>query len=261
MPKALPRPNKSSIWSKLRSVETESSDEEAPTVSTVAPLKKVEMVLAAVDISGWDEDEYVPKYPAPPIVWPSLMKEKMVVAEPVYLSVEAEEDRDPEPSDEEDAAASWWWVLDPSHQTEEKFAAHLPGLYPVDTDSLLTATVFGTDRMSDDIYNDFLTGLYGCGFAVTRLTRARVTATLAAEPEPARLWTGIETIPRFCRDAASCDKEGCRYVHGNKIDRLNEECAFGATCGAKDPTGLKRSQCLRMHPGETWNSMLTVCRH
>jgi len=67
------------------------------------------------------------------------------------------------------------------------------------------------------------------------------------------------TIPRFCRSAA-CADAGCRYIHENTIPRLNEACAFGAGCGASDPTGVKRSQCLRMHPGETWTTELVITR-
>ena len=68
------------------------------------------------------------------------------------------------------------------------------------------------------------------------------------------------TIPRFCRAAGSCEDAACRYVHGDTIPRLNELCAFGAACGASDSTGVKRSQCLRMHPGETWTPQLVIHR-
>lgn len=73
---------------------------------------------------------------------------------------------------------------------------------------------------------------------------------------------GPVTIPRFCRGGAACPDAGgsCRYVHGDTIPRLNEPCAFGAGCGASDPTGVKRSQCLRMHPGEEWSPELVIRR-
>ena len=67
-------------------------------------------------------------------------------------------------------------------------------------------------------------------------------------------------VPRFCRAAAACADEGCRYVHGNTIPRVNKPCGFGEGCGASDPSGVKRSQCLFMHPGETWNASLTISR-
>ncbi len=67
-------------------------------------------------------------------------------------------------------------------------------------------------------------------------------------------------VPRFCKDAHACQKRGCAYVHGNTIPRLNEPCRFGAECGASDPTGVKRSQCLRMHPGEHYHPEMVVTR-
>jgi hypothetical protein len=67
-------------------------------------------------------------------------------------------------------------------------------------------------------------------------------------------------IPRFCKAAAACTEEGCRYIHEDSMPRLNQPCSFGAECGATDATGIKRSQCLRMHPGETWTSSLVITR-
>ena len=77
---------------------------------------------------------------------------------------------------------------------------------------------------------------------------------------PARGAKAPVTIPRFCREGHACAAEGCRYVHGDTIPRVNEPCAFGAGCGASDPTGVKRSQCLRMHPGEVWTPELVIRR-
>ena len=67
-------------------------------------------------------------------------------------------------------------------------------------------------------------------------------------------------VPRFCRAAKACEDEGCRYVHGDSIPRVNKPCGFGEGCGASDPTGVKRSQCLFMHPGETWSASLVIKR-
>ena len=67
-------------------------------------------------------------------------------------------------------------------------------------------------------------------------------------------------VPRFCRAAGACTEEGCRYVHGDTIPRVNKPCGFGAGCGASDPTGVKRSQCLYMHPGEEWTEGLVIRR-
>ena len=67
-------------------------------------------------------------------------------------------------------------------------------------------------------------------------------------------------IPRFCKAAAACSEEGCRYTHGDTIPRVNQVCSFGAACGSSDPTGVKRSQCLYMHPGETWIEGMVITR-
>jgi hypothetical protein len=65
-------------------------------------------------------------------------------------------------------------------------------------------------------------------------------------------------VPRFCREAAACTKEGCRYVHGNTIQRIDKPCGFGAECGKGDPA--KRALCIYMHPGEVWSADLVVVR-
>lgn len=69
-------------------------------------------------------------------------------------------------------------------------------------------------------------------------------------------------VMRFCRAGAACpEKEtGCRYVHGDTIPKVDKPCGFGAECGASDPTGVKRSQCLYMHPGEVWSADLCIHR-
>jgi hypothetical protein len=41
---------------------------------------------------------------------------------------------------------------------------------------------------------------------------------------------------------------------------VNQPCSFGAACGSSDPTGVKRSQCLHMHPGETWVEGMVINR-
>ena len=73
---------------------------------------------------------------------------------------------------------------------------------------------------------------------------------------------GGVVIPRFCREGHACSAAGgsCRYVHGDTIPRIKEACTFGEACGASDPTGVKRSQCLRMHPGEVWTPELVIRR-
>jgi hypothetical protein len=89
----------------------------------------------------------------------------------------------------------------------------------------------------------------------------------AATPAPALAAAGTDggrrkgaPIPRFCKAAGGCTEEGCRYVHGNTIPKVNKPCGFGEGCGASDPTGVKRSQCLFLHPGETWTEGLCIHR-
>lgn len=67
-------------------------------------------------------------------------------------------------------------------------------------------------------------------------------------------------VPRFCKDGKKCQTRGCPYVHGDTIPRVNKPCGFGCDCGASDPSGKKRSQCLYMHPGETWTADLVIRR-
>ncbi len=75
---------------------------------------------------------------------------------------------------------------------------------------------------------------------------------------------GLAPVPvmRFCRAGADCAEKdtGCRYVHGDTIPKIDKPCGFGAACGASDPTGLKRSQCIYMHPGEEWTADLCIHR-
>jgi hypothetical protein len=151
---------------------------------------------------------------------------------------------------------------------------------------------FDLRSLSDAEYEAFMRYLYANGFYVERESRDSCFATAATE-EP-RAWVqpsrfaGLEAspcacrpapaaaalsapgtdvgrrkgapVPRFCRAATACADEGCRYVHGDTIPRVNLPCNFGAACGASDPTGVKRSQCLRMHPGEDWKEGLVIKR-
>lgn len=75
---------------------------------------------------------------------------------------------------------------------------------------------------------------------------------------------GLAPVPvmRFCRAGEACPEKdtGCRYVHGDTIPKMDKPCGFGAACGAADPTGLKRSQCIYMHPGEEWTADLCIHR-
>jgi hypothetical protein len=173
---------------------------------------------------------------------------------------------------------------------EQPFAAALEEYWP-DT--------YDTREMSDVDYHAMMSWLFSKGWYVVAHDRAGVhaypdnapsrrwdAATMAPEEEHHVRWADMEepkpkahggagccgghrakkergpvTIPRFCREGAACAAGGsCRYVHGDTIPRVNEPCAFGAGCGASDPTGVKRSQCLRMHPGEVWSPELVIHR-
>lgn len=89
-------------------------------------------------------------------------------------------------------------------------------------------------------------------------------AAPAAHPKPAAAAPAKEgrkksgTVPRFCREAEACKEEGCRYVHGDTIPRVNRPCGFGTDCGKGD--AAKRALCLYMHPGEEWVEGLVIRR-
>lgn len=154
----------------------------------------------------------------------------------------------------------------------------------------LVPDVYDTSKLSDVEFENMMAWLYNKGWWVGDFERSWV----AFEPDnlPSRYWVppadllahtgpvkvvrfggccgghgkkkakGSDTaqILRFCRAGTACAEEGCRYVHGDTIPRVDRPCAFGASCGATDPTGTKRSQCLYMHPGETWSADLVIHR-
>ena len=150
----------------------------------------------------------------------------------------------------------------------------------------LSPDVYDTSALSDVEYNAMMTWLYWNGWWVGDFERSWVP--LEPDNMPARRWCppmdgptygpvkvvhfgcsqhkkkekkGDSTaqILRFCR-ATECSEEGCRYIHGDTIPRVDRQCAFGSTCGGGDATGLKRSQCLYMHPGETWTADIVIRR-
>lgn len=84
----------------------------------------------------------------------------------------------------------------------------------------------------------------------------------AAAPKPATK-AAPKQVPRFCRGHADeSEIATCRYVHGDTIPKVDRPCGFGAACGASDPTGLKRSQCLYIHAecGEVWTPESVIHR-
>ena len=88
-------------------------------------------------------------------------------------------------------------------------------------------------------------------------TAARVIEELSAPGTDVGRRNGCP-VARFCKEARACPTAGCRYVHGDTIPRIDEQCKFGATCGSGD--AAKRATCLRMHPGEKWTAELVVKR-
>lgn len=150
---------------------------------------------------------------------------------------------------------------------EQPFSTNLEEYWP---------ETYDTRAMSDTDYHALMGWLFSKGWYVEdSYDRAGVrcwpdnassrhwdpTEMVPADEEPKKPKPrGGVTIPRFCREAHACSAAGCRYVHGNTIPRIKESCTFGESCGASDPTGVKRSQCLRMHPGETWTPELVISR-
>ena len=140
---------------------------------------------------------------------------------------------------------------------------------------------FDTTGLTDDEFHAMLAWAYDKGWNVD--VCGRETVRLQSDDGPSRryipdnFWerpavtccdhehkhgpkkAKTSTIPRFCR-TANCEDLDCRYVHEDTIPKTNRPCGFGATCGAADPTGVKRSQCLFMHPGETWTPASCIHR-
>jgi hypothetical protein len=133
---------------------------------------------------------------------------------------------------------------------------------------------FDTTGLTDDEFHAMLSWAYDKGWNVDIC--GRETVKLQSDDGPSRRYIAenfwevrhhhcdhhghhepkkvkTSTIPRFCR-TANCEDLDCRYVHEDTIPKTNRPCGFGESCGASDPTGVKRSQCLFIHPGETWTA-------
>jgi len=142
--------------------------------------------------------------------------------------------------------------------------------------SEITSYRYNTADLTQEQYEECMTWLYANGWHVEEESRDFIHAI--PDDLPPRVWIPMSerpapvapkkkvsgaTVPRFCRDSCGgvpCASATCRYVHGDTMPRLDKPCGFGAACGASDPTGVKRSQCLYMHPGETWSADLVICR-
>jgi hypothetical protein len=155
---------------------------------------------------------------------------------------------------------------------------------------------YDTSTMSATEWESMMTWLYAVGWDIAHESRRYVRAF--PDNQPARVWVAPSRfallaqsddsshsvhccskpivqlsapgsdkgkrkgvpIPRFCKAASACQEAGCRYTHGDTIPRVNQVCSFGASCGSSDPTGVKRTQCLHMHPGETWVEGMVITR-
>jgi len=135
---------------------------------------------------------------------------------------------------------------------------------------------YNTAELTDAEYEGCMTWLYANGWNVAEESRDFIHTW--ADTLPPRVWIPMSaavavapaqkekkkekvTVPRFC---VKCDAANpaptCRYVHGDSMSRLDKPCGFGEACGASDPTGVKRTQCLYMHPGEIWSADLVITR-
>jgi hypothetical protein len=126
------------------------------------------------------------------------------------------------------------------------------------------ADAYDLRDLTEDAYASCMSWLYEKGWNIKQEDRDGVKAY--PDNLPPRVWIPVHheckrkkaPVPRFCRAGVTCVDTECRYVHEDTIQRLNEPCNFGASCGASDPA--KRALCIRMHPGETWTSELVVHR-
>jgi len=142
--------------------------------------------------------------------------------------------------------------------------------------SEITSYRYNMADLSQEQYEECMTWLYANGWHVQEESRdfihtwpddlpPRVWVPAGERPEPVAPKKKVSgaTVPRFCRDSCGgvpCASATCRYVHADTMPRLEKQCGFGAACGSSDPTGVKRSQCLYMHPGETWSADLVITR-
>jgi len=209
-------------------------------VATVKPV----VSLTSEDTGKWGEDDYVPN----PCMdrWIRDVESTYWDHKPiVYETVAAEKEEEKKEKDWADQEEELW---------SQPFAADLEMMDQAQE-------VYDCRRLSDGAYADFMTFLYENGWDVRHEERRWVQASTGSEP--ARTWVppAVKYIPRFCREGSECFKQDCNYVHGDTIPKLKEDCTFGAKCGASDPTGVKRTLCIRIHPGETWTADLCVHRH
>lgn len=221
------------------------SEEDASPVSAskAATVVKPVVSLEIEDTGKWGEDEYVPN----PCTdrWVREVESHYWDHKPIVYP-EAETPTEIETKEWCDLEEELWF---------QPFAADLE--YKDQAQD-----IFDCRGLTDAAYAEFMTYLYENGWDVLHEERRWVQATTGDFPP--RVWvpsTTKATIPIFCKAAQDCFTQGCRYVHADTIPKVKEECKFGASCGASDPTGAKRALCIRIHPGETWTPELCVFRH
>jgi hypothetical protein len=124
--------------------------------------------------------------------------------------------------------------------------------------------LYDCSYMPERDYAAFMQWLFSNGFeACAQSHRGLVRACWADlparhwKPTQAAKWRPQEgTIQRFCIKCPPGQvAEGCMYVHGDVIQRVNFPCKFALTC-----KGTKRAACLHMHPDETWTPDMVVRR-
>jgi len=124
--------------------------------------------------------------------------------------------------------------------------------------------LFDCGSMPERDYAAFMQWLFSNGFeANAQSHRGLVRAAWADlparhwKPTQAAKWRPQEgTIQRFCIKCPLGEPaEGCKYVHGDVIHRVNFPCKFALTC-----KGTKRAACLHMHPDETWTPDMVIRR-
>lgn len=123
---------------------------------------------------------------------------------------------------------------------------------------------FDCSSMPERDYTAMMQWLYKNGFQVSAQSH-RGLLRVSWEDLPPRMWKATAApkykptdgqIQRFCIKCPLGEPaEGCKYVHGDVIHRVNFPCKFALTC-----SGTKRENCLHMHPGETWTPDMVIRR-
>ena len=267
-------------WSALADTDTDSDTDPVAPVTVTPPVAPPAAAAVATMADFWTDPVFL-AMDRGEIQWGDML----TAADPAAVALTPPRRLPPPPpahleEEEEDEPLRELWH-NPRAPLRAKEAEIWVQPFSVNLEEYWSDT-YDTRAMSDSDYHALMGWIFSMGWHVDRYDRAGVRtwqdnapalrwnpATMEAEehhhhhhhhraPKP----KGAVTIPRFCREGHACSATGgsCRYVHGDTIPRMDEPCSFGAGCGASDPTGVKRSQCLRMHPGETWTAELVIRR-